>query len=49
MRNLKQVYNAQIIEVCEGDGTQECPYTIARYVLVDSELIGEVIKFKDAN
>jgi hypothetical protein len=47
MRNLRQIYDAQIIEVCEGSGTRQDPYIIARYVIVNGELAGKITELED--
>lgn len=40
--NMREVYPALIVEVCEGDGTEDYPYRIVKYVIVDNKIIGKV-------
>lgn len=40
--NLREIYPALIVEVCEGIGTDAYPYQIVLYVIVDNKLIGKV-------
>lgn len=39
--NMREVYPALIVEVCEGDG-DSIPYRIVRYVVIDGKKFGYV-------
>lgn len=40
-KNMREVYPALIIEVCEGDG-KDTPFEIIKYAVVDGKLIGKL-------
>ena len=40
--NYKGTYKAQIVEVLEGNGKSENPWTIVRYVILNGTTIGTV-------
>lgn len=42
MSNFKGIKDVQLIEVAEGDGTPDNPYTIVSYVIVEGTVIGTV-------
>lgn len=41
--NMRNVFAALIVEVCEGDGTEEYPLSIQRYVVThDGSILGKI-------